>query len=134
MNWLSTAMMPMAVISSFIHSHLPESTNFELSRLMNLCVEEWQPHWEIIKGSWLLNQCAKLLMASLLASSPRENPPMPSQKKINVALTVFVLMFLQRLSWFIFLVIQTSVTQACKIFHNFPIVTDIIHLRNRSLL
>ena len=134
MNWLSTAMIPMAVTSSFIHSHLPKSTNFELSRLMTLCVAEWQPHWGIIKGSWLLNQCAKLLVTSLLSSSPRENPPMPSQKKINVALTVFVLMFLQRLSWFIFLVIQTSVTQACKIFHNFPIVTDIIHLRNRSLL
>ena len=134
MNWLSTTMMPMAVISSFIHSHLPKSTNFELSRLMTLCVAEWQSHYGIIKGSWLFNQCSKLLMTSLLVSSPRENPPIPSQKKINVALTVFVLMFLLRLSWFIFLVVPTSVTQACKIFHNFPIVTDIIHLRNRSLL
>ena len=59
MNWLSIAMNSVKVVPSFIHSHLPKSESFRLrlrSLLITLCVAEWQPHWGVLKGSWLSNQ------------------------------------------------------------------------------
>ena len=59
MNWLSIAMNSVKVVPSFIHSHLPKSESFKLrlrSLLITLCVAEWQPHWGVLKGSWLSNQ------------------------------------------------------------------------------
>ena len=65
LNWLSKAMMPVSVVSSFINSYLMKSTSFELSRvtlLVTLCAAAWQSHWGILKGNWLSNQCGKLFM------------------------------------------------------------------------
>jgi len=58
-NRLSIAMISVTVVPSFIHSHLPKSESFWLRwriLLITLCVAEWQPHWGVLKGSWLSNQ------------------------------------------------------------------------------
>ena len=65
MIWMSTAIVPVAVISSFQKSCLSKSTSFELSRvtlLVTLFAAEWQSLWGILKGNWLSNWYAKLLM------------------------------------------------------------------------
>ena len=58
MNWLSIVMIFVTVVPRFIHSHLPKSeSRVEVeSLLIALCVAEWQPHWGVLKGSWLSNQ------------------------------------------------------------------------------
>ena len=59
MSLLSIAMISVKVVPSFIYSHLPKSERFGLrlrSLLITLCVAEWQPHWGVLKGSWLSNQ------------------------------------------------------------------------------
>ena len=59
MNWLSIDMISVTVVPSFMHSHLPKFESFGLrwrSLLITLCVAEWQPHWGVLKGSWLSNQ------------------------------------------------------------------------------
>ena len=64
MNWLSITMISVAVVPSFMHSHLAKSTSFELRRgtlLITLCIEEWQSNWGILEGSWLSNKCESCL-------------------------------------------------------------------------
>ena len=60
MNWLSIAMISVAVFLRFMHSHLPKSTSFELrwrSLSISLSAAERQSHWGVLKGSWLSSQC-----------------------------------------------------------------------------
>ena len=47
-------MISVSVDPSFMHSHLPKSTIFELrwwSLLITLCIAKWQSNWGVLKGS-----------------------------------------------------------------------------------
>ena len=69
-------MMPVAVFSSFIHSHLQRSTSFELNRvtlLITFYTAEWQPHWGILKEA--VKPLWEATYDPVLESSLPENPP-----------------------------------------------------------
>ena len=90
MNCLSTYMMPNPVVTSFMHSHRPKSSSFELKR-QSLLMKLYAcgvpvPFWNL-QGSRLQNKYKMLLKTS----SPCESLPMPSQTRKNPALSLFVL-------------------------------------------